>query len=88
MAKREVLEHGVTDTELFVFTGNFITNIAFYNSTSSRPILFELVLCLRKVEMEGGLELHVLHITGTRIMAQSTNRLSWEAFWKASYKDA
>ncbi len=38
-------------------------------------LLHKLVLCLRKAEMEHGFTLHVVHVDGTRKIAQGTNGL-------------
>lgn len=72
----EVKNGAMRDTELFIFTDNCLAESAFYNGTSSSKLLFELVLRLRLLEMEGGLRLHVVHVAGTRMQAQGTDGLS------------
>ena len=39
-------------------------------------LLHELILCLRRAEMEHGFTLHVVHVAGTRMIAQGTDGLS------------
>jgi hypothetical protein len=66
----------LVNTELFIFTDNSTAEGAFYKgNTPSRP-LFELILWLRKIEMQGQLKLHILRISGTRMIAQGTDGLS------------
>jgi hypothetical protein len=62
--------------EVFLFTDNMVAECAFYRGTSSNPLLFDLILKLKQVELTHSLHLHVVHITGTRMMAQGTNGLS------------
>ena len=64
------------DAELFVFTDNTSAESAFYKGTSSSRRLFELVLRLRKLQMHRGLTLHVIHVSGKRMIAQGTDALS------------
>ncbi|KAL7570483.1 hypothetical protein ACA910_004265 [Epithemia clementina (nom. ined.)] len=65
-----------TGTELFVFTDNSTMESAFYRGTSTSKSLFDLVLRLRKLEMDGKLFIHVVWIAGTRMIDQGTNGLS------------
>jgi hypothetical protein len=70
------LNTGIHDLELFMFTDNIVSENAFCRGTSSSPILFELVLWLRLLEMHGGWKLHVIHIAGKRMIQQGTDGLS------------
>ena len=63
-------------TELFIFTDNQVTESAFYKGTSKSKTLFDLVLQLKKLEMEGQLFLHVVWVAGTRMIAQGTDGFS------------
>ena len=46
-------------------------------TTSSNNLkLSELALCLHKLEMTAGMDLHIIHVTGTRMIAQGTDGLS------------
>ena len=51
-----------------LLTYNIVADYAYYKgSSSSKLLLFELVLRLRKVQMTGYLIIHVIHMVGTRI---------------------
>jgi hypothetical protein len=62
--------------ELFMFTDNSTTESAFFKGTSSSEKLFELVLRLRKIEMEGDLFIHLIHVSGTRMIWSGVDGLS------------
>ncbi len=64
------------DSELFVFTDNFAAESTFFKGTSSSKRLFYLMLSLRKLQMHRGLQLHMIHIAGLRMIAQGTDGLS------------
>ena len=64
------------DCELFMFTDNSTAEAAYFKGTSSSELLFELVLRLRKIEMEGKCMLHMVHVAGTRMISQGTDGLS------------
>jgi hypothetical protein len=59
-----------------MFTDNYVTECAYFKGTSSSPIVFCLVLWLRKLELHLGCKIHVIHITGTRMISQGTDGLS------------
>ncbi|KAL7579146.1 hypothetical protein ACA910_019170 [Epithemia clementina (nom. ined.)] len=63
-------------TEVFVFTNNATAKSAFYKGTSKSKLLFNLVLRLRKMEMDGQLFVHIIWIAGTRMIEQGTDGLS------------
>jgi hypothetical protein len=48
--------------ELFMFTDNSTAESAFSNGSSSSEKLFNLVLRLKKIEMEGDLFIHLIHV--------------------------
>jgi hypothetical protein len=66
------------DVELFMFTDNSTAEAAFWKGTSKSELLLGLVLYidLRELEMETGLMLHILHVSGKRMIAQGTDGLS------------
>jgi hypothetical protein len=74
----ESLEAQVADgrlrgAEVFLFTDNSTAEAVFYKGNlTSRP-LFELMLRLRKLEMEGELILHIIHVAGTRMIAEGAD---------------
>jgi len=64
------------NSELFVFTDNTAAESSFYKGTSSSKRLFELTLELRKLQMNDELQLHLIHVSGKRMIAQGTDGLS------------
>eukprot|EP00978_Attheya_sp_CCMP212_P029827 scaffold107351_cov30-Attheya_sp.AAC.1 len=60
-------------TELWLFMDNFVTKRAYHRGTSSSKQLFDLVLRLRKLQMNGKLFLHVVWVAGTRMIEQGTD---------------
>jgi len=66
----------LADAELFVFTDNSTAEGAYSKGNTDSPLLFDLVLRLRCLDMSGGLRLHVIHVAGTRMVAQGTDGLS------------
>jgi hypothetical protein len=62
--------------EIYMFTDNSTAEAAFWKSTSVSPRLFKLVLQLKRLELEHDLILHVIHISGKRMIAQGTDGLS------------
>ena len=64
------------DAEVFLCTDNSVSEGSFYRGTSKSRKLHELVLKLRVLEMEFGLTIHLIHVAGTRMIAQGTDALS------------
>jgi hypothetical protein len=62
--------------EIFMFTDNSTAEAAFFRGTSSSERLFELVLRLRKLEMEQHCLIHLIHVAGTRMIGQGSDGLS------------
>ncbi|KAL7571732.1 hypothetical protein ACA910_002831 [Epithemia clementina (nom. ined.)] len=62
-------------TEVFIFTDNATAKAAFYKGTSKSKLLFQLVLRLCKLEMEGQLFIHIVWVAGTCMIAQGTDGL-------------
>jgi hypothetical protein len=59
--------------EVFLFTDNSTAEAVFWKGTSHSKKLFELMLRLRKVEMDGELLLHVIHVAGTRMIDEGAD---------------
>jgi hypothetical protein len=74
--EEEARAGGLMDTEMWLFTDNSVAESCLNKGSSSSPLLHELVVRLRKLEMECGLTLHVVHVAGTRMIAQGTDGLS------------
>jgi hypothetical protein len=64
------------NAELFMFTDNSTAEATFYHGSSSNKGLFELVLHLKKLEMTAGLKIHLIHISGRRMIADGVDGLS------------
>ena len=62
--------------ELFLFTDNTTAEAAFYKGTSQLRRLFELILRLREIQMQRDVHCHIVHVAGTRMIAQGTDGLS------------
>jgi hypothetical protein len=63
-------------TEVFLFTDNSTAKSVYFNGTSSSKTLFDLALKLRQLEMTGEFQFHLVHVAGTRMIAQRTDGLS------------
>ena len=63
---------GLQGYEIFMFTAE----AAFWKGTSESRELDELVLWLKRLELEEDLLLHVIHISGKRMIWQGTDGLS------------
>jgi hypothetical protein len=72
----QVIEGRLKQAELFMFTDNSTAEAAFYRGSSSNKALFELVLRLKKLEMSAGVKIHLIHISGRRMIADGVDGLS------------
>ncbi len=73
--EEEALSGYLMDGELWIFTDNSTAESCFFKGGSSSKLLHKLVLWLRKVELNTNFMLHVVHVVGTRMIAQGTDRL-------------
>ena len=77
MTVEKLYEEGILkDCELFLFTDNFVVDCAYYKGSSSSRALFLLVLRLRKIQMTGDMIIHLIHISGKRMIASGIDGLS------------
>ena len=74
--EEEALNGYLTGGEFWLFTDNTTAEGCFFRGGSSSKLLHDLVLRLRKIELEYDLTLHVVHVAGTRMIAQGTDGLS------------
>jgi hypothetical protein len=74
--KQAVEDRALTDCEIFLFTDNTTAEGAYYKGNTPSRKLFELVLELKQLGMRAGLILHVVHVSGKRMIAQGTDGLS------------
>jgi hypothetical protein len=70
-------KHGLGGSEVFIFTDNSTSEAAFWKGTSKSRLLFDLVPRLKKLEMNFNLILHVIHVSGKRMIDQGSHGLSW-----------
>eukprot|EP00978_Attheya_sp_CCMP212_P011755 scaffold29206_cov30-Attheya_sp.AAC.3 len=62
--------------EMFMFTDNSTAEAAFWKGMSKSRKLFELVLRLKKMEARHDLILHVVHVSGRRMIHQGTDGIT------------
>ena len=74
--EEEARANKLEDTELWLFTDNSVAESCFFRGSSTSRLLHELVVRLRKLEMENSLTLHLVHVAGTRMIEQGTDGLS------------
>jgi hypothetical protein len=73
----EASDGNLANSEVFLFTDNTTAEAVYYRGTSkNKKKLFDLVLRLRRLEMEVGMTLSVIHVAGTRMISQGTDGLS------------
>jgi len=64
------------DLEVFMFTDNSTVDAAFWKGSSKSKKLLDLVLRLWQLEMRTGMILHIVHVSGKRMIAQGKDGLS------------
>ena len=75
--KRLILENRIQKgSEVFVVTDNFVAEATFFKGSAKSPLLHELIVKLRKLEMEGQLIITFTWLSGKRMIAQGTDGLS------------
>lgn len=74
----ELLKSGkvARGTELWLFTDNSVSESAFNKGSSKSKLLHELCARVRKAEMAYSLQVQIVWIAGTRMIAQGTDGLS------------
>ena len=73
----EMAEQGnLVGKEIFLFTDNSTSEAAFHNGSSTSEKLFNLVLKLKKLEMHNRTKIHIIHVSGTRMIEQGSDGLS------------
>jgi hypothetical protein len=61
------------NAEFFLFTDNSTAEACFYRGSSTSKLLHELIVRLRKLEVDYNLTIHVIHVSGDRMIAQGTD---------------
>ena len=74
--EEEVSSGNLVGSELFDFTDNTVAEGCCYKGTAQSRPLFDLALRLRKAEFKEGLRLHMVHVSGKRMIAQGMDGLS------------
>ncbi len=72
----EVKAGRLRDCELLIFTDNSTAEVCFYCGNSKSVHLHSLVLELQTLKMSYGMTLHIIHISGRRMIAQGTDGCS------------
>lgn len=67
-------------TEVFICTDNQVAESTYFKGLAESCKLHEMIVRLRKLEMEGGLIVHFLWISGKRMIRQGTDGLSCGGF--------
>jgi hypothetical protein len=78
--EEEAVEGYLEGGELWIFTDNSTAESCVQKGGSSSPLLHELVLRLQKAELDQDFNLFVVHVAGTRMIAQGTDGLSRGSF--------
>ena len=72
----EVASGRMQRCEFFLFTDNSTAASCFHRGSSKSKKLHDLVLRLRVLEMEHGLLIHLIHVSGSRMIDQGTDGCS------------
>ena len=77
----QTLEEGVSsgrllESETWIFTDNSTSESVFWKGHSPSRLLNDLALRLRTLEMGGRVRIHMVHVAGSRMIAQGTDGLS------------
>lgn len=75
-AEEEAAAGKLAGTEFFIFTDNSTAESSFYRGSSSSKLLHGLVLRLRLLEIKYSVIIHLIHVSGTRMIAQGTDGTS------------
>ena len=67
---------GIVSSSFSIFTDNSTAEGCFYRGNSKSICLYALVLDLRTLEMTYGMTIHVIHMSGCRMIAQGTGYCS------------
>ena len=69
------LKMKLSNCEVCLLTDNIVADYAFYKGSSSSRRLFELILQLRRLEIERSLIIHLIHISGKRMIDSGVDGL-------------
>jgi len=74
--ERLASEGELVGREVFICVDNEVTERIYYKGSSTDGELFELMVHLRRISVKGQFKLHVVHISGKRMIKQGTDGLS------------
>jgi hypothetical protein len=74
--EEEAIAGRIEDTEVFLFTDSSTTESAYYKGSSSSRKLHGLVLKLHKLQLAFRIIVHLIHVSGKRMIAQGTDGCS------------
>ncbi|KAL7562751.1 hypothetical protein ACA910_017539 [Epithemia clementina (nom. ined.)] len=74
--EEEAERENLKGREVFFFTDNTTVEACCYKGSSSSKRLLDLIIRLQATEMKHLIKLHQTHVSGKRIIAQGTHRLS------------
>lgn len=66
----------IAGSEIFLFTDNTTAEATYWKGTSRSEMLFDLILRLKMLSLRHDLDLHVVHVSGRKMIAQWTDGLS------------
>ena len=69
-------EGNLTGAKVFIATDNLTVESVVFKSNSASEKMFDLVVRLKKLELNYGCQISVTHVSGTRIIAQGTDGVS------------
>ena len=69
------LKRKLSNCKICLLTDNIVADYAFYKGSSSSKRLFELILQLRRLEIERSLIIHLIHISGKRMIDSGVDGL-------------
>ena len=61
---------------MFFFTDNSVSESVCFKANTSSPALFDLLLRIKSLEMSYRCRIHIVHVAGTRMIAQGTDGIS------------
>ena len=74
--RRAIHDHALEGLEVFIFTDNTTAESTYWKGWSRDKALSDIVLEMRKLEMEHDIVLHIIHVSGSRMIRQGTDGLS------------
>eukprot|EP00984_Skeletonema_dohrnii_P009298 scaffold3548_cov79-Skeletonema_dohrnii-CCMP3373.AAC.5 len=75
-AEEEARKGNLSNTEFWLFTDNITAEACFHRGNSSSKLLHGLILRLRMLEVQQSVVIHVVHVSGKRMIAQGTDGVS------------